>query len=225
MPTIHSARERIAGWRPVDQLLRRRASAVMAKTGIGRYLTGSQTILDLGSGTGHIAAALMRASAHSRLILVDPIWRPTKRVIQRLDATERSEWTYLRAQAQDLPIGSNSIDLVLAAFVLHHVAWPDQVHILAEVRRILKPGGRLVLIEDTPRTDAEECRTLLADRILNAETTPAVHNYRTAAEWMLRLSEAEFGLESKTQFTGIPPRVVYMPVPHCCFVSKKFHAR
>jgi ubiquinone/menaquinone biosynthesis C-methylase UbiE len=46
---------------------------------------------------------------------------------------------FLAADVQDLPLADASVDLVLANFMLYHV--PDRPRALAEIRRVLRPGG------------------------------------------------------------------------------------
>jgi SAM-dependent methyltransferase len=61
----------------------------------------------------------------------------------------------LRADAQALPLGTGRCDRVLAAHMLYHV--PDQVKALGEMRRVLRPGGRIVVVTGagaTPRVMA-----------------------------------------------------------------------
>jgi ubiquinone/menaquinone biosynthesis C-methylase UbiE len=49
--------------------------------------------------------------------------------------------------AQDLPFADNSFDAVACILVLHHVAADDQLKAAAEMHRVLKPGGRLLIAE------------------------------------------------------------------------------
>lgn len=53
--------------------------------------------------------------------------------------------TLLRGRLDDLPIHSDGVDLAVCALVLHHVR--ELGPVLAEARRVLRPGGRLVVLE------------------------------------------------------------------------------
>lgn len=64
----------------------------------------------------------------------------------------------LQADAQALPLRAASYDRVLAAHMLYHV--PDQVRALREMRRVLRPGGRVVLVTGA----GEETRLLALHR-------------------------------------------------------------
>ncbi|HEV2122544.1 MAG TPA: class I SAM-dependent methyltransferase, partial [Chloroflexota bacterium] len=59
---------------------------------------------------------------------------------------------FLQADAEYLPMGESTCDRVLAAHMLYHV--PDQVLALREMRRVLRPGARVILTTMT----AEESR-------------------------------------------------------------------
>jgi ArsR family transcriptional regulator len=58
-------------------------------------------------------------------------------------------------ELESLPIGDGELDAAVLFLVLHYVAEPERA--LAEVARILKPGGRLVVADMTPH-DREEYR-------------------------------------------------------------------
>ena len=47
---------------------------------------------------------------------------------------------------QDLPFGNNEFDIVLISYVLHHA--DDPARLLAESKRVLKPGGKIIIFED-----------------------------------------------------------------------------
>lgn len=54
-------------------------------------------------------------------------------------------WLDAVADAHDLPFGAGTVDSIVGIDVLHHVQYP--VRFLAEAERVLKPGGRVVLVE------------------------------------------------------------------------------
>jgi len=48
-----------------------------------------------------------------------------------------------------LPVESNAVDTIVLSFVLHHVEAADLERLLSEIRRVLKPAGKAVILEDT----------------------------------------------------------------------------
>lgn len=92
--------------------------------------------LDVGSGTGHLAAALRRQGYHCTAIDHSP-------AIMRAPDPHGVPPQAVAADALALPFATGSVDLVCAAFLLSHVA--DLAALLGEFRRVLRPGGRVVL--------------------------------------------------------------------------------
>jgi len=95
----------------------------------------NQRLLDLGCGTGYLAWIL--GNFGYRVIGLDS--QPAGLVLAR---QRDPEGDYLAACAEQLPFREHSFDAVIACDVLEHV---DDVQSLAEVYRVLKPGGRLIL--------------------------------------------------------------------------------
>jgi SAM-dependent methyltransferase len=96
-------------------------------------------ILEVGCGDGGLWRG--RADAFptgGRVILTDLSLGMLQQARQRLPAQLA---TCALADAQQLPLSDASLDLVIANHVLYHV--PDRAQALAEIRRVLVPGGRL----------------------------------------------------------------------------------
>ena len=98
--------------------------------------------LDLGSGTGRFTPALARAFG-GPVYGVEPSGR-MRDVAMRSSA--HPAVSYLAGRAEDIPLPAASCDLVLMYLVFHHVH--DRAAAAAEVARVLRPGGR-VLIRST----------------------------------------------------------------------------
>jgi ArsR family transcriptional regulator len=99
---------------------------------------------DLGCGTGQVTAAL--APFVSRVIAVDasaPMLQAAKRRLQHADNIDLR-----RGELEALPIDDAMLDAATLMLVLHHVPEPERA--LAEVARVLKPGGRLVIVDMLP---------------------------------------------------------------------------
>jgi SAM-dependent methyltransferase len=97
------------------------------------------TVLDLGCGTGVLArAALGRLGATGAVVGVDP--NAGMLAVARRTAPEV---TWLAGSAERLPLEANSVDVVASQFALMFFA--DRQAAAREVRRVLRPGGRVVL--------------------------------------------------------------------------------
>ncbi len=99
-------------------------------------------VLDLGSGTGANLAHL--PSGVERVTATEPEPAMASRLRQRA-ATAAMTVEVIEAPGEALPVASGSVDVVVATLVLCTVFDPEQT--VAEIHRVLGPGGRLLLLE------------------------------------------------------------------------------
>jgi SAM-dependent methyltransferase len=106
------------------------------------YLGGFGRILDVGTGEGQVAR---RLAAHGAgpVIGLDPT-----RAQLRAATSRGGGVRYARAAAERLPVATASIDAVVACLVFEHL--PDHGAPLREIARVLRPGGRFVLLLNHP---------------------------------------------------------------------------
>jgi ubiquinone/menaquinone biosynthesis C-methylase UbiE len=102
----------------------------------GTFLTPGGRVLDVACGSGF--GLEMLASFGARPVGVDYAASALREIKQRLPTAR-----LVCADAARLPLGSASIDLVVSFETIEHV--PDACALVRELRRVLKPGGRLVL--------------------------------------------------------------------------------
>jgi SAM-dependent methyltransferase len=112
--------------------------------------TASGRVLELGAGTGHNLEHY--TDAVTDLVMTEPDPHMARRLRDRL-ATEpgaAGNPTVVEASAEDLPFDDGSFDTVVATLVLCTVGDPQRA--LAEARRVLVEGGRLLYIEHVRST-------------------------------------------------------------------------
>ena len=109
------------------------------------------TVADLGCGTGQLAAAL--APFVGRVVAVDASAAMLQAAKKRLHGFDNVELR--RGDLEALPIDDARLDAATLALVLHHLPEPDAA--LREVSRVLKPGGRLLIVDMLPH-DRENYR-------------------------------------------------------------------
>ena len=100
-------------------------------------------VLDIACGEGYGAAALLRAGAAS-VVGVDVSAETCEHAIRRYGVKA------LLGEAQNIPLGSGSVDTVVSFETIEHVAAPEKF--LDECVRVLAPGGQIII--STPNRDA-----------------------------------------------------------------------
>jgi len=106
-------------------------------------------VADLGCGAGHVSSLV--APFVRRVIGVDASAAMLAAAAELVpDHVDLRQGTL-----EALPVGDGEVDVVLLVLVLHHV--PDPARALAETARILRPGGRLVVVDMQPH-DREDYR-------------------------------------------------------------------
>jgi SAM-dependent methyltransferase len=103
-------------------------------------LPPAAAVLDLGAGTGKLTRLLVPAFRH--VIAVEPA-----DAMRRLLAKHCPEAEALAGTGQEIPIADGSVDAVFAAQAFH---WFDDERALAEILRVLVPGGTLVVLWNEP---------------------------------------------------------------------------
>ncbi len=109
---------------------------------VRRYLGGCRCVVEVGTGEGQVARTLSEAGVPV-VVGVDPS------VTQVAEAHRRDGGPrYARAGAEHLPVRAGSVDGVVVCLVLEHVADLDAP--VAEIARILVPGGTFLLLLNHP---------------------------------------------------------------------------
>ena len=118
-------------------------------------------IADLGAGEG--AFSLLLAQRAKKVIAVDSL-RQNGRSRPRAGARHGvKNLEYRLGDMEEVPIDDGEVDLVFFSQSLHHALHPERA--LAEAARILRPGGRIVIL-DLVKHRFEEARELYADEWL-----------------------------------------------------------
>lgn len=139
---------------------RQRAAASLLPSGL--------TLADFGCGTGYVARALVGLC--DRLICVDRSEGMLAEAQTRLRAAGSAGTTveFRTGELDRLPMTDGELDGGVAAMVLHHLDTPDAA--LLEMRRTIRPGGTLSVVELMPHKDAW-LREELGDHHLGLDPT------------------------------------------------------
>jgi 2-polyprenyl-3-methyl-5-hydroxy-6-metoxy-1,4-benzoquinol methylase len=172
----------------LDLSLLLRSRAALARVD----LASAESVADLGCATGTFAARLARPG---RVVTAVDASSESVAELERLhaDLIARELLAPVRADLTDLPLDSASVDVAFCMEVLEHV--PDHERALHEIRRILKPGGRLVL--SVPNLEA-------AKPLVERLGAPSVHEQPGPAEHV-REGYSTGGLASLLAAAGLRP--------------------
>jgi demethylmenaquinone methyltransferase/2-methoxy-6-polyprenyl-1,4-benzoquinol methylase len=102
-------------------------------------------LLDVGSGTGDIAAAALRRFPHAEIIGTDFTY---EMMAVGRSQRKRHHLPFVQGDTLSLPFADNRFDAVASGFLLRNVV--DRAAALAEQARVTKPGGRVLCLETTP---------------------------------------------------------------------------
>ncbi|BBZ11314.1 methyltransferase domain-containing protein [Mycobacterium branderi] len=114
------------------------------------------TALDVGCGPGTVTASLARAAGPDGLALGVDISEPM--LTRAVRAESGPQVGFLRADAQRLPLRDDTVDAVVSIAVLQLI--PEPAAALAEIARVLRPGGRLAIMVPTAGRAARFWRML-----------------------------------------------------------------
>jgi|SRR4051812_1660260 len=118
---------------------------------LSAFADAAWSVGDLGCGTGQVSAAL--APFVKRLIAVDASAAMLQAAKKRLQGFDNVDLR--RGEIEALPIDDSLLDAATLMLVLHHVPEPQRA--LAEIARVLKPGGRAIVVDMLPH-DRESYR-------------------------------------------------------------------
>jgi len=138
----------LGGWLDVPgRRLVAGAPRVLGEFGIG----AGQTVVEIGPGTGFYSVeAARRIGPSGRLLCVD-LQREMLEVTRGRVHVAGLRAHFVRANASALPLRPGSADHVFLVTVLGEI--PDRPHALAEMKRVLRRGGRLSVCEQFPDPD------------------------------------------------------------------------
>ena len=159
-----------------------------------------QTVLDIAGGTGDLAAKFSKlVGADGKVILADINAAMLSVGRDRLiDRGALSNIDVVQADAQFLPFDNNSIDCITIAFGLRNVT--DKAKALKSMHRVLKPGGRVLVLEFSKPTSpllskVYDAYSFSALPAMGKLITDDVDSYRYLAESIRKHPDQESLLE------------------------------
>jgi SAM-dependent methyltransferase len=150
-------------------------------------IRGHERVLDIGCGPGH--TAMLFATRAKEVVALDPTQAMLDQATELAKQRGLSNMGVELASAEAIPFPDDAFDLVTSRQSAHH--YPDVRAALREVARVLRPGGRFVLV-DTFAPEEQD-----ADEFLNQiellRDSSHIRDYRVS-EWREMFAEVGLGL-------------------------------
>jgi SAM-dependent methyltransferase len=141
--------------------------------------------IDVGAGAGHVTRALARLV--TRVDAVDPV--PEMRAVaERLSAAAGlANTTFHAGFAESLPFGEATFDIAVSRFSVHH--WRDPARAFREIARVVRPGGRLAIVDMIGPAAGSDATFLATVELLR---DPSHAHSLASWEWLSALDAAGF---------------------------------
>jgi SAM-dependent methyltransferase len=132
-------------------------------------VNASATVLDLGAGTGKLTETLARR--YARVVAVEPLAELRGVLAQRVPSADVRE-----GRAEDIPLADGEVDAVFAGQAFH---WFANDVAVAEIARVLRPGGVLALLwnHDVPPSPLPEDYLQRLEELRAATPAPRVDEH------------------------------------------------
>ncbi|MGH9565088.1 MAG: class I SAM-dependent methyltransferase [Candidatus Angelobacter sp.] len=112
----------------------------------------NDTVLDVGCGPGLLVCAFARVVGHATGIDLTPAMLTQARKLQQEQGMKNISWE--QGDVTSLPYTEDSFTIVSSRFVFHHLEEP--LTVLKEMKRVCKPGGRVVVADMAPAVNKAE---------------------------------------------------------------------
>ena len=148
-------------------------------------LRAGEVVLDVGCGTGTLAVLAARQVGPSGATYGIDASPEMIATASRKAARQGVPVTFDVGSAQALPFADGTFDVVLTTLLLHHLPRPSRQRLAREMRRVLKPGGRVLVIDFGEGDHAEKS-------LLSHFHRP--HGHTKLQDTLTQLKEAGFAI-------------------------------
>lgn len=190
--------------RALDGLLWLQARRLFQRSGLFAALPLTGLVLEVEGDRGHLAEAAVHHIPNRRCIVVD-MHRGTKQLVDR--RVRRRKFHRVCAPPHRLPFVDGAFDAVWTTFALARLDPATQELVLAEMHRVVRPGGVLIALERVPDPVGRRWHARI-DELLMPSARPGARAYRSAKEWRVALADQGWHVEAENPFAGATNRLV-----------------
>lgn len=116
-------------------------------------ISSGDSVLDVGCGTGEVTLLAKTRAKNGKVFGIDPA--PEMIAVARKKAARKGLYIEFRVGViESLPFPDASMDVVTSSLMMHHLPEELKVRGLAEIYRVLKPGGRILIADFMRPTDS-----------------------------------------------------------------------
>jgi ubiquinone/menaquinone biosynthesis C-methylase UbiE len=198
-----------------EEAARKKSEAQIAD--IKKHVSEDTVLLDLGCGYGRVAQYLLPSKRLKRYIGVDSAYEMLQLFQKRYTSTvaeQSTPLTLVNADIHTLPIADKSVDVVIVCAVFLHNHKSVVTRAIEELKRVIKPGGTLLVYSSFPRTyTAMGLQGALYQGLLNIMGKPMkngpvrYYSKRELQRLLKDFSEVEFVPDG---FTFIPKTLIFL---------------
>jgi len=125
------------------------------------YITRGMTVIDLGCGPGYFTIGLAKLVGEEGMVIAADLQQAMlDRVIRKTSGTGLESRIFVHKCMEDKIGVSEKVDFVLAFWMVHEV--PDKERMFIELKSILKPGGRVLIIEPKIHVTEKSFRRMIS---------------------------------------------------------------
>jgi demethylmenaquinone methyltransferase/2-methoxy-6-polyprenyl-1,4-benzoquinol methylase/phosphoethanolamine N-methyltransferase len=124
-----------------------RARAIREKTVTLACVAPGEALLEVGCGTGDVAIAARQVMGDAGLVVGIDVSEEMIAVARRKADRKGLAIDYRLAGVEELPFPDATFDVVLSSLMMHHLPDTLKRRGLTEIKRVLRPGGRLLIVD------------------------------------------------------------------------------
>jgi ubiquinone/menaquinone biosynthesis C-methylase UbiE len=191
--------EYFAEYKVVDILTELKRSSIRARRA-----------LDFGAGIGYSVPYFVRHMPETRLTCLDVSRKSLDVGVARYGAAAE----FRHFDGQRIPYDDDTFEVALASCVFHHIPREQHVPLLAEIRRVLVPGGQLLVYEHNPLNPLTRHAVNTCEFDEHAELIGARTMQRRAAEAGFGTTDVRYRVffpRALSRFRGLEAKLTWLP--------------